>query len=60
MIVHITKLMAGMDMSICKTTYLEIISAVVSSINDSKDYIEPTVCVLDGILRNNDKLLKLL
>ena len=60
MIVHIASLMAGMGMGISKQTCLDIISAVMKSRNDSKDHSEPTVRVLDRILSNNDKLLKLI
>ena len=60
MIVHIAKLMADMGVGICKTTCLHIIGAIMSSRNDSGDHTEPTVYVLDGILCNNNKLLKLI
>ena len=60
MIVHIVNLIAGMDMGICKTSCLEMISAVVSSRNDSKDYIKLIVKLPNGILRNNKILLKLI
>ena len=49
-----------MGKGICKETCLWIISAFVSSRDDSKDFIKPTVTGQDGILHNNKSLLKLI